>query len=150
MKKEIREIEKRMQADDLIAESVSQKGSYWHLHHLLRVITGIVYMMENSDPTEYKWKFNLARFYIFSIGKMPRGKGRAPKAVMATEAVSREDLEKLLPKAKAAWVKIPSLPKNAFFNHKYFGLLNRKASQRMILLHTRHHLKIIRDIEKAN
>ena len=106
MNSQFQQVEEFINAPDKSSPEVSSKSIYWHIDHLLKVITGICYMLKKSDPDDYQWEFNLSRLYIFTIGSIPRGKGRAPKAVMATEKVEKEELEKLLTEARQAWSEI--------------------------------------------
>ena len=75
------------------ANNVSKRGIDWQIDHCLKVISSVGKAIIKSDPKEYKPKFNLVRFYIMSTGHIPRGKGRAPKAVNVKDEISLSDLE---------------------------------------------------------
>jgi hypothetical protein len=126
--------------------AVSQASIGWHIDHILLVINGIVAQLKKSDSEQYKWKFNWKRTYIETINKLPRGKGKAPKAVQPTEASSTEALIAKLDLAKKNSYELESLDPKCYFAHPYFGNLNVKKSIWFLELHTKHHLKIIEDI----
>lgn len=146
LKKEIQELEEHLKNADKINLSVSQKGVDWHIDHTLRVINGVGIALKTSNPDTYKWKFNWVRTYIFLIGYIPRGKGRAPKSVVAHEEIQIENLKKNLLSAKEILQEIDTLPSNSNFKHPYFGILNLKMTIKFLRIHTRHHLKIMDDI----
>jgi hypothetical protein len=106
-----------------------------------------VAQLKNSNPQEYKWKFNWKRTYIQTINKFPRGKGKAPKAVQPTETSSIEVLNSKLEIANKRIIELENLESNNFFMHPYFGNLNLKTSIWLLELHTKHHLEIIKDIK---
>jgi hypothetical protein len=56
------------------------------------------------------------------------------------------DIYQQLTAAKEALDKFSTLDKRHYFNHPVFGILNRNRSLRFLKIHTRHHLRIIRDI----
>lgn len=82
-------------------------------------------------------------------GIIPRGKGKAPDRVNKREPIHASELEEMGLKAHEAIEKLADLPKNSFFNHPYFGHLDRNAAIRFLKIHTKHHLKIIREIITA-
>lgn len=126
--------------------NISQKTVGWQLDHTLRVLIGVPKVLAQSNPEDYKWKFNKTRFIIFLLNKIPRGKGKAPKQVVNHDEVTKEGLENLLNKAKDSLQLLDNLPVNANFNHPYFGMLNLKQTKKFMKIHTQHHLSIVKDI----
>ena len=133
---------------DQIDKSVSEGDVNWHIDHSLQVIIGICATLLKSDPSKYKWEFNAARLLFFTVGEFPRGKGDAPKVVQPKERASVEKLRQLLEKAKQSVKQVADCPKNSYFKHFAFGLLNREHAFRFIHIHTEHHIRIIKDIVK--
>jgi hypothetical protein len=142
----IDQLEKKIILHEKINLAVSQATIGWHIDHSLLVINGIVAQLKNSNPNQYKWRFNLSRFYIQTINKIPRGKGKAPKIVQPTETTSTDGLIAKLDLAKKNSHELESLDPKCYFAHPYFGNLNVKKSIWFLELHTKHHLKIIEDI----
>jgi hypothetical protein len=128
---------------------VSNAKAGWHVQHSLMVVNSITKGLLNSDPESYKWKFNLARTYVFAIGKIPRGRGKAPKAVQPSEEVTASLLLASVEKAKENIALLGNLNKNQYFLHPYFGHLNLKPTIKFLKIHTQHHLDIINDILKV-
>mgnify|MGYP001350909674 FL=1 len=79
-----------MDKEDL---NVSKANIGWHIDHSLKVINSVSEVLKNSDPYQYKKKFNLLRIFIFILGYFPRGKAKSPKKVLPPEIILREDLE---------------------------------------------------------
>lgn len=127
---------------------VSRSSIGWHIEHSLKVIHQIVETLEKSNPNEYKWRFNFWRIVVITFQKIPRGRGKAPEAVLPVGEISMEILKQSMDKAKSSLKKIKNLDPNAHFAHPYFGLLNLKPTQIFLAIHTNHHLKIIKDIAK--
>jgi hypothetical protein len=128
--------------------AVSNATIGWQIDHSLLVIIGIVGHLKNSNPKSYQWKWNWLRVYIKIINKIPRGKGKAPKAVQPIESSSIEMLTSKLEAAKKSISELETLNSNSHFTHPYFGVLNLKTTIWFLKLHTKHHLKIIQDINK--
>lgn len=131
-------------------ESVNVKFSTasvgWHIEHSMMTINKIIYALENSDSTKYQWSFKLSRYIIFTLGKIPRGKAKAPSVVLPSETILLDKLNSHITEAKTQASKIDSLPVNSYFKHPYFGDLKLKQAIRMLEIHTKHHLSIVRDI----
>ena len=126
--------------------AVSQSSIGWHIDHSLMVINGIIEQLKKSNPEQYKWQFNWNRIFIKSINKIPRGRGKAPKAVQPLESSSVEILNSKLHIANDSIIELENLEPNNYFKHPYFGNLNLKTTIWFLELHTKHHLKIIEDI----
>ena len=144
----LNELEKHIPTGEYVALNISQKPVNWHIDHSLRVIIGIGKSLLKSNPSKYKWVFNLKRLVIFSLGKIPRGKGRAPKVVVPNEHITTDEIKERLIEAKTVIEAIKNLPKHHFFEHPYFGKLATKKSKHFLIIHTQHHLHIISDILK--
>lgn len=126
---------------------VSKSSVGWHLEHSLKTIDQIITACKKSDPSAYQWKFKLNRFLIMDVlHKIPRGKARAPKVVQPEGAISKESLQMHLDKVYQNLENWEALHENCYFFHPYFGNLNKKATEKFLALHTKHHLKIIEDI----
>lgn len=127
---------------------VSNSTIGWQIDHCLLVINGVISQLEISNPTEFQSKFNFNRLIVFTTGKIPRGKIRAPKVVTPIDVASFENLKFKIETAKNNISKLNNLPKNSFFKHPFLGNLNVKQTEKFLFLHTKHHLKIIQDILK--
>jgi hypothetical protein len=133
-----------------INTKISSVSVGWHIAHSTLVIKQIIEQLEKSDIKDYKWEFNLSRFFVFSLNKIPRGKGKAPKSVQIEDDFTIENLKKYLEIAKSKVIQINTLQNNSYFTHPFFGKLNLKASKKMLQIHTKHHIKIIEDIIIGN
>lgn len=133
---------------DKTNSKVSNSTVGWQIDHSLLVINGIVEQLEISNPNEFQPKWNFPKFMVFTTGKIPRGKAKAPKVVIPTRVATQEDLKAKLELAKNNILKLDSFSENQFFNHPFFKDLNVKQTKKFLTIHTKHHLKIIEDIMK--
>ena len=125
---------------------ISSSAIGWQIDHCLLVINGVVSQLEISNPAEFQSKFNWNKLIVFTTGKIPRGKIRAPKLVTPVEVATMEDLKAKIEIAKNNVSKLNTLPKNSHFKHHFFNELNVKQTEKFLAIHTKHHLKIIEDI----
>jgi hypothetical protein len=79
--------------------AVSAVAVGWHIEHTLLVTVNIIEALKKSNPKEYKWQFDIKRFFVFATGKIPRGKGKAPKSVLP-ETLNATHLKKKLMQQK--------------------------------------------------
>ena len=129
--------------------NISNGSVGWHIEHSFKTINQIITACKNSNPTEYQWHFNFKRFLIMSVAKkIPRGKAKAPKIVRPEGDITLETLHLSLEKVNENLLNWESLDKNAHFPHPFFGVLNKKETENFLVLHTKHHLLIIKDILK--
>jgi hypothetical protein len=125
---------------------VSNSTVGWQIDHCLLVINGVINQVEISNPTEFQPKWNFNKFMVFTTGKIPRGKARAPKIVTPVEVATADELNSKIEFAKKNLLKLATFSKNSFFKHPYFNDLNTKQTEKFLAIHTKHHLKIIEDI----
>ena len=127
---------------------VSNSTIGWQIDHCLLVINGIIGQIEISEPLKYQPKWTFPKFMVFTTGKIPRGKVKAPKVVIPTQVATQEELLAKLEAARNNVLKLDSFSENQFFNHPFFKDLNVKQTKKFLTIHTKHHLKIIEDILK--
>ena len=120
----------------------------WHLAHNLKVIHSILAGLENSDPVQYRRSFSWKKELVYLTGMIPRGKARAPKRVIPEDNISESELREQIDSAKTGVNYIAKHSENSFFEHPYFGHIKRDETAKFLVIHTEHHLKIIRDILK--
>ena len=145
----LKELESSIHDRNMIAESVSSVHIGWQTEHSLLVLDAVIETLKTSDPSKFKKKFNFTKFVLFSLGRIPRGKGRAPKSVKPKELASKEKLDSLVSKVRDNVSDLATLDTDKFFKHPLFGNMRLNDSIRFLELHTEHHLKIIRAIQKA-
>lgn len=148
LKEQLIEIASLIEKAAIENSKISKKGIDWHLDHSLKVLINIPKALKNSNPSDYKPNFNFMRSLIYTFNRIPRGKGKAPKHVRTFETITKEQLYTQLKEAKQAISTVDELDENSHFQHPYFGVLNLKHAKKMMLLHTKHHLNICRDILK--
>lgn len=127
---------------------ISEAAVGWHIEHCLLVIKQITSTVAQSDPKLYKYKFNMSRFFVFLSKTIPRGKAKAPKVVIPTDAITLESLQASLTNTYQAIIYLKDCEEKQYFMHPFFGQLNKKQTIQFLAIHTEHHLKIIRDILK--
>ena len=134
---------------DSMATDVSAVDVAWHLDHALKVIIGIYAELDASEPADYTSSFSGVRTLVFTLGRMPRGVGKSPESVLPPDLILTEDLQQQLATARSLLPKFTELGPKQHYDHYFFGVLNRKRAVRFLRIHTRHHLRIVRDIIKA-
>lgn len=130
----------------ILNEKVSSSSVGWHIDHSLLVISQIIAAMEASDPANYQFQFSLKRFLAFSMNRFPRGVAKAPKQVKPTEAFNEMNTIAAFGNIMHRLSVLENLAPNQFFTHPFFGKLNKKATIKMLSIHTAHHILIIKDI----
>lgn len=131
--------------------SISQATVGWQLDHCFLVIITVVAEIKKSNPSDYKWKFNRNRFLVQTIlRKIPRGKVRAPKEVQPFDEISLAHLRSKFETTRNSLEELKLLEAKHYFTHPFMGDLNLKTTIDFLDLHTKHHLKIIKDILKKS
>lgn len=142
----LNQLESHIPNHEKVNLAVSESTVGWQIDHSLLVFNGVIDQLKNSNPENYKWKFNKMRLLIQIVNKIPRGKVKSPKSVRPIEIATIEDLKAKLDLAKKNLSDLETLEANSYFTHPFFGDLNLKSAIWFLGLHTKHHLKIIEEI----
>jgi hypothetical protein len=125
---------------------ISKSNVGWHIEHSLLTIIGVTKVVLRSNPINYKWKFKLSRILIFTLGKILRGKAKAPDVVVPKNEITETQLLSNIELTKKIILELKSISNDHYFDHPYLGKLKKKETIRFLEIHTNHHLKIIEDI----
>ena len=129
------------------AWSVSQQ-----LDHAIKVANALMRgILEPADDRPRRG-INLVGRVILLLGDFPRGRAQSPKGLRGV-AASSQDLVDELNVARSLLKRVadesfqpPDVP---VVRHPFFGGLTPQQSLRNTVVHTRHHLRIVRDINAA-
>ncbi len=133
----------------LRAPAVSEWSIGMHVHHCCLAMIEICQSLISSTPPPPRSRFSLVTALVFLSGRIPRGRGRARDVVLPRQDVSPADLWTLLDQSERILTEVPDLDPKTWFRHFVFGVLDRDKTLRFILIHNRHHLRIISDIVAA-
>lgn len=148
MKSYFKTIESHLKDIDIVNPKVSSSSIGWQIDHSLKVINSIYNALAASNPSDTKKTLTFIGRILLMLNYIPRGKGKSPKHVLPPEMIKIDDLKKQLTQAKTNIAAIPQLNKEAHFLHPYFGTMRRDTALKFIKMHTKHHLKIVKDILK--
>lgn len=142
------QLESHIPNAETLNPKVSQATIGWQIDHSLKVINGVISALKESDPGNFRPKFNLTRSYFLLVKRIPRGKIKAPKAVRSYEEITVDQIRQQLQTAKSLVAILPELQRKNYFTHPFLGQFGLKQTLIFLELHTLHHLKIINDILK--
>jgi hypothetical protein len=145
----VHELENKIPFSEKINTKISQAPAGWHIQHSLLVGLQIIQSVERSDPADYQYKFNLPKFLVYTLNKIPRGKAKAPERVIPKEAFNTDALKQDIQLLKNRLAVLDTLQPHNFIIHPIFGHLHLKATIKMLKLHTKHHIDIINDIIRS-
>ena len=146
LNEQLKELEARIVDFDVVNDSISSASIGWHIEHSCLVLNGVVDTLQDSDPSQFKRKFNFAKLYCFALKKFPRGKVKAPKPVRPTEIIDENRLVEHLKATQENIQRLGKADESKFFRHKIFGDLRLSKTIFFLELHTEHHLKIVREV----
>lgn len=127
---------------------ISEANIGWHIIHSCLVITSVAKSIVNSDPVNFKKKFNFKAFYFLLLKNFPRGKAKAPSFTHPQNAITESSIKEVIQEARKSMDELSSAGSNQYFTHPIFGDLQLKKAIKFLGVHTNHHEKIIRDILK--
>jgi hypothetical protein len=142
----IKELENNIPHQAFVNKNVSQGSVGWHIEHSLITLNLIIDVLCRSEPSKYKWAFNYKRTFVSVIGKIPRGRVKAPEVVQPKTYYDTQTLQQHVILTKERIKSLPGLENNNYFTHPFLGDFNKRPAIRFLQIHTKHHLKIINDI----
>jgi hypothetical protein len=146
LEKLIRQLESYIPDHGRVNNAVSSSGVGWHIEHSLITIQRIIRAVKASDPGTYKWSYKFNRMRVMITKTIPRGVAKAPQVVIPQEQTDEATLRASVNKALEMSKEIASIQRKQNFTHPYLGQLNKRAAIQFLVIHTHHHLKIIKDI----
>lgn len=141
--------------DDLYrtAPAVSAWSVAQHLDHAARVTRGCLATARRirAGKGEPGGGPNLRGRLVLLLGRIPRGRGRAPEAFVPQERPAREAVLEAIEDAAAAarGLEGDSLVGSGTVAHHHFGPMRARHWVRFAAVHLRHHLALIDDILSA-
>jgi hypothetical protein len=145
----IAQLETKIPYSEKMNTAISKASVGWHVQHSILAMSQIINAVEKSDPANYKYKFNMQRFVVYTLNKIPRGRAKAPESVIPAKKINADEVKQKVELLKTRLDVLKTLQPDNYFKHPYFGDLNLKATIKMLKLHTQHHLNIINDIIKG-
>lgn len=127
---------------------VSKSGIGWHIEHSLLTIDRVAERLLQTDSRNYKWKFSFPRLLVFTTQMIPRARAQSPASVQPGEHITQETLAAHLKSATEKLKQLAQAKKDQYFEHPFFGHVKLKQAVKFLAIHTKHHLKIIRDIKR--
>ncbi len=120
------------------------KANRWVLSSLVAMLVRGKHFGDGGKPTA------IGRF-VLGTGYIPRGIGKAPSAALPDTPIKIERLREGLETQIRHLDAIETERKEAVrstqqFRHPQFGFLTPRQWIRFVHVHTRHHMKIVRDI----
>ncbi len=127
--------------------SISQQ-----LDHILKVAKSTLQVIVAGKALDNVKPINLKGRLVLAVGFIPRGFAKAPERLYGV-ATSSNELLALLEDVRALLERIgePAFEAKeiAVVRHPIFRGLTPEQTLRFVVVHTRHHLKIVRDIARA-
>lgn len=146
LNRELDRIQSLIPRSALSATAVSAAPVGWHLDHALRVVLAVSRAAAASDPADYRRSFHPLRTLLLLAGRFPRGIAKTPRVVDSPPGVTQEEIHARLGEARTILATLPRLAAHQHFDHFAMGLLDRDQTVAFLLMHTRHHLRIVNDI----
>ena len=132
-------------------EVVSNWSVAEQLDHAVRICASILGRIHEPGETVPQ-KLNLVGRVILLVGWIPRGKGKSPKAFLPVPC-SREEMRKSVSDARTLLDGLlagrASESNDRIVPHPIFGGLTAREAFGFAITHTRHHMKIVREILAA-
>ena len=125
--------------------TVSKSSIGWHIEHIFLTTTLVIEALNKSNPSNYKWRFNVPKLIVFTFKKIPRGRAKAPKIATPetfNEQILREHFKSVMIKVQ----ELNNIDKDKYFKHPFFGHLKLNEAIKFLEIHAEHHLKIVHDI----
>lgn len=147
---QVEQLQELVPCREITNRDISGATVGWHISHCLKVCTEVFDALAASNPAAFKKEFSLPRFLVLLTGHIPRGKARAPKKVLPEGEANNDHLQAQVLEVREKLKNFDELPSNSYFEHPYFKKVSKDQTPRFLVVHTKHHLKIIRDILKKS
>lgn len=151
LERELDELDAWAGRPDVSAPAVSGWSIHRQVEHsaiAVREILGVVHQLL-AGGGEMGGRVGPTGALILLTGWIPRGKAQAPEVVMPAETPDVGAIRAAITEARRLAATAAPAPGGRRFLHPALGPMNARQWLRFARIHTRHHLKIVRDIAKA-
>jgi len=142
--------EQELALKDSLSTAISSWSVYQQVDHLLTVCERVLHRLTtDKGETQLKPLTLLGRATLWT-GWIPRGRADAPAEVLPASR-SKAELLQLLTQLGAVLAEVKDSAKPiccSGFHHPLLGYLTGTQWLKFLTIHTKHHLKIIRDIRR--
>jgi hypothetical protein len=145
----IAELESNISHCELTIPNISAGSVGWHIEHSLLVLNLVIGALSKSNPADYKKKRDIRRTILMLLGRIPRGRIKAPKAVQPSLDFNKESLQQHVYQTKERVKVLSQLSSSHFFSHPFLGDFKLAPAIKFLTIHTKHHNQIIQDIIKS-
>jgi len=135
---------------DIQVPDVSRWTVGMHVHHCALGMIGICNAVLESSPPAPPSRFSAPRAFVFTTGRIPRGRGKAPAEAVPSPDIGTEDLRALLDRSESLIEQVADAAPGKWWKHFAFGVMDRDQALRFMGIHNRHHLRIVADIRAAS
>lgn len=144
-------LEQILLSKNVVKTSVSKKSSHWHAAHSLSVIEKVLLITAGkiAAPEIKPQGKPFLKWVILKTGFIPRGKAKAPKAVTPLNIPPTIDSVNRISNIALLKEEIMHIKPHPFF-HPSLGKFDFDQTLRFLQIHTNHHLKIIKDLQKKS
>jgi len=133
---------------EVAAPAVSSWSVGEHIHHCCLSMIGISKSLRKSTPPAPRAKPTVARSAVLYFGFIPRGRAQSPSFIVPKPSTPQEELRAMLDQSAELLLMAHSLDRSTWFTHPLMGPMQRDQALKFVLVHNRHHLKIVADILK--
>jgi hypothetical protein len=137
-----------LMAEDRTYEQASAWSVYKHIEHVLLTNSSILAAIERGESPAKIEKRTFIGYVVLFLGFIPRGRAKAPKEVEPlgkSKSELQEFNQELISRLENLLNAPLNEPNKVIANHPYFGGLSKKQWIRFLVIHSRHHLKIIQE-----
>lgn len=117
-----------------------------HVEHCVLATLAISRLVRESSPPVPPVGFAWRRRILLATGRIPRGRARAPEAVVPTEELDPDRLGERVAEAVDAVAALRAAAPDGWFRHFVLGPMDRDTSLRFVRIHNRHHERIAREV----
>lgn len=142
-----------------VVPEVSAWSTGQQLYHIAEVNTvvgkSLIRLSQSEEDQDADRRASITGVSILATGFIPRGRGNTPARLQAPPDLSRSALQSAVTKSRSCLEDVETLlallqSRKGRIQHPYFGYLRASQWVRFLNIHTAHHLKIVRDIERAH